>query len=545
MMRIACVYLPSFPLQVHVRNAPHLAGTSFAVAELGERPKIAACSRLAWEQGVRPGMSATQARAIAPDVQIAPGQPELYQRTMQSLGESLMAFSVTVDISDGDPPVPRNKSLYLHVPTGTRGQAFGTALLAHLDKQGLRGRVGIAAARFTAWAAAAIAPKKETKAEPDKQLSLAAVAPENPNFVRATTTVPRGGAAAFLSPFALELLPIEDEVRQMLHTLGIHTLGDFAALPPPSVGRRWSSNGVDYQALARGDGPTVLTPLTPIEVIVETIDCDDELSDLEPISFLLRPLIDRACERLRGRGMAAARLQLTLYGPESSASPPPQVVIAPSRPTLATQTLLDLMRAKLGELSLEHPVLSLRLEITRESEPEACELDLFDHRDATVSADAVDIAIARLQAALGEDSVSSAELVDTHRPEKAFKLTPFSPPRKDRKRLRRAKRKLAQRKQAKSERADGEMILPLVLSDMVGAMRLIEPPQVQPRGLRALNVGDCTHKVVASHGPTRLDSEWWKDDSTQRDYYEVETDDGGRYWVYKAEGEYYLHGIFD
>ena len=52
--------------------------------------------------------------------------------------------------------------------------------------------------------------------------------------------------AAFLAPLPLELLPLEDEVRQMLHTLGIHTLGDFAALPPPSVGRRWNQGGVDY-----------------------------------------------------------------------------------------------------------------------------------------------------------------------------------------------------------------------------------------------------------------------------------------------------------
>ena len=236
--------------------------------------------------------------------------------------------------------------------------------------------------------------------------------------------------------------------------------------------------------------------------------------------------------------MAAAKLELTLFGPGSSRGT--KVTIAPSRPTLATQTLLDLLRAKLGELALEHAVVSLRLEVTRESEPEACELDLFDHRDATVSADAVDIAIARLQAALGEQSVSSAQLVDTHRPEKAFKLTPFSPPRRDRKRLRRAKRKLAERK-----RAPNEMTLPLVLSDMVGALRLVEPPQVQPRDLRSLSIGGCTHKVVASHGPTRLDSEWWKHDSAQRDYYEVETDDGGRYWVYKADGQYFLHGIFD
>jgi len=537
-MRIACIYLPSFPLQVHVRHTPHLAGTSFAVADTGERPAVAACSRLAWEQGVRPGMSITQARAIAPEVTIVPGQPELYLRTAQSLGESLLIHSVTVDIQSDAPPVPQHRSIFLHVPTGSRGSSFGAALLAHLDRQGLRGRVGIADDRFTAWVAAVMTPSESRKSEP--QLDLA-VSPQNPAFVQSTTTVPRGGAAAFLAPKPLELLPLSAEVRHMLHTLGIHTLGDFAALPPPSVGRRWNRDGVDYQALARGDDPSTLTGLVPYEAIVETIDCDTEISELEPLSFLLRPLIDRTCERLRGRGMAAGELTLTLVGNGTRT----HVKAAPSRPTLSSQTLLDLLRAKLSEKSLEHPVSSLHLEVTREADPEVCELDLFDHRDTEVSADAIDIAIARLQSVLGSDSVSAAELVDTHRPERAFKLTPFSPPRKQ-KRTRRAARPARPARPA-LRAGDRDMVLPLVLTGMVGALRLVNPPSPQPTDLHTIEHEGARHRVVASHGPTKMDGEWWSDDSMGRDYYEVETDDGGRYWVFKAknDGRFYLHGIFD
>jgi len=539
-MRIACIYLPSFPLQVHIRHAPHLAGTSLAVADASDKPTIAACSRRAWEQGVRPGMSVMQARAIAPEVTIVPGQPELYQRAALSLGESLLVHSVTVDIHSDAASVPQHRSIFLHVPTGSRGASFGAALLAHLDRQGLRGRVGIADDRFTAWVAAVVTPSESRKPEAS-QLDLG-VSPQNPAFVQTTTTVPRGGAAAFLAPKPLELLPLPGEVRHMLHTLGIHTLGDFAALPPPSVGRRWNRDGIDYQALARGDDPTTLTGLVPHEAIVETIDCDTELSDLEPLSFLLRPLIDRTCERLRGRGMAAGEITLTLVGPAART----RVKAAPSRPTLSSQTLLDLLRAKLSEQTLEHPVASLHLEVTRESEPEVCELDLFDHRDTEVSADAIDIAIARLQSVLGTDSVNAAELVDTHRPERAFKLTPFSPPRRQ-KRTRRAKERPARTARPALRAGDRDMVLPLVLTGMVGALRLVNPPSPQPVDLRTIEHEGARHRVVASHGPTRMDGEWWSDDAMGRDYYEVETDDGGRYWVFKAknDGRFYLHGIFD
>ncbi len=549
-MRIACIYLPSFPLQVHVRHAPHLVGQSVAITSAGERPNVVACSRHAWGQGVRPGMSAISARALAPELLIVPGNNELCQDAARSLGESLLSASVTVDIGEHESSLEKNKSIYLHVPTGSRGSSFGAKLIALIEEQGFRGRVGVADDRFTAWVAAAI-PPVNTRPKEIKQLALAALPAENPNFIQATTVVQRGGAAAFLAPQPLELLPLEDEVRQMLHTLGIHTLGDFAALPPPSVGRRWHRGGVDYQALARGDGPTLLTGLTPSESIVEAITCSDELTDLEPLSFLLRPLIDRACHRLRGRGMAAGELTLTLSNPESSsASEHYSIKIAPSRATLASQTLLDLLRAKLSELSLQHSVTTLHLGVTRESEPEVCELDLFDHRDAEVSGDAVDVAIARLQASLGEDSVNAAKLVDNHRPERAFKLTPFSPPRKPKK-TRRAKAKAHANKAPKRPRrkrnTHPELLLPMILTGMFGALRLFDPPRPLTTGLNAIEHNGSRHRVVASHGPTRLQTEWWEQDGVDRDYYEVETDDGGRYWVYrtKSNGRYYLHGIFD
>ena len=63
-LRIAGLYLPGFLLQVHVRSAPHLMGSAFAIVAVGDRevPRILSASRHALEAGVRPGMTVTQAR---------------------------------------------------------------------------------------------------------------------------------------------------------------------------------------------------------------------------------------------------------------------------------------------------------------------------------------------------------------------------------------------------------------------------------------------------------------------------------------------------
>jgi protein ImuB len=57
------------------------------------------------------------------------------------------------------------------------------------------------------------------------------------------------------------------------------------------------------------------------------------------------------------------------------------------------------------------------------------------------------------------------------------------------------------------------------------------------------------HQVVRAEGPERLTAEWWLTDkrlgeAPARDYFRIEDRDGRRYWVYHAEGRWYLQGIF-
>ena len=345
-------------------------------------------------------------------------------------------------------------------------------------------------------------------------------------------------------------------------------MGEFANVPSPTVGRRWMRGGVDFQKLARGLGPTELYGFTPAEVIVEHLNLTDEITELEPLSFMLRPLADRICKRLSGRGLAAAKIALFLHGPGRGRSADnidiTEIEIEPSRPTLSAQTIVDLARANLSETRLaqngsraRHPICEMGLLVRETAEPEIEELDLFDYRDATAGPDAIDIAVARLRSIFGDDAVGAAELVDSYRPESTFQLTPFAPSpsktsRKKRNSKRRAQKRGARRTKTTAGKAHRERALPLVMNGTCGALRLIEPPAPQPQGLSAISIHGSSvvsdgDEVVSSRGPTRLEAEWWTGDPVDRDYYEVETKGGGRYWVFrqKSDGQVYLHGIFD
>ena len=385
-----------------------------------------------------------------------------------------------------------------------------------------------------------------------------------------------GNSAAFLAPLPINLLPLNSDVQHMLETLGIKTLGDFASLPPPSVGRRWNAEGIDFQSLAQGEGPTLLQSFTPKQAIIESIDLEHEIQEIEALAFSLRPLADRACDRLQGRSMAASRALLRLKGRGEACTEFP---LDPARPTADGRSLFELLRAVVQDQRLDHTVCELELTITQESDPEIEELDLFshgalDHHDRP-SPESVDVVIARLESMFGKDSVNSAQLTESHRPERAFQLTPFAPPRthtNTRSTKRANKRSRATRLRA----ANQQEALPLVMNGTSGALRLLDPPAFQPRAFQAgasqlgaaqagvsqagasqlgassrtldsITIEGIQSPVVATFGPTKVNTEWWSNTPVSREYYEVETEDGGRYWVFRKDedGQYYLHGIFD
>ncbi len=91
-MRIACVYLPSFPLQVHVRRAPHLAGKSIVVASDTDRPVVVACSRAAYERGIRAGMSVVRARTLDADCAVRAAEPTPTRQAAEAIADTLLAM---------------------------------------------------------------------------------------------------------------------------------------------------------------------------------------------------------------------------------------------------------------------------------------------------------------------------------------------------------------------------------------------------------------------------------------------------------------------
>ncbi len=52
--------------------------------------------------------------------------------------------------------------------------------------------------------------------------------------------------------------------------------------------------------------------------------------------------------------------------------------------------------------------------------------------------------------------------------------------------------------------------------------------------------------VRAAWGPERIETGWWKEAYTRRDYYVVETAAGGRYWIFQRrdDEQWFMHGVY-
>lgn len=108
-------------------------------------------------------------------------------------------------------------------------EAWVRAVSAYARRQvGPQGSLGLAQTKFAAWMAAHLA------------------SPET--GYRIVT----GGDATFLAPLSIHWLPLSAEAQRRLQLLGLRTIGQFAALPQPSVAEQFGPESVRAHRWARG-----------------------------------------------------------------------------------------------------------------------------------------------------------------------------------------------------------------------------------------------------------------------------------------------------
>jgi protein ImuB len=70
---------------------------------------------------------------------------------------------------------------------------------------------------------------------------------------------------------------------------------------------------------------------------------------------------------------------------------------------------------------------------------------------------------------------------------------------------------------------------------------------VAPEGPPArFRLAGTDHWIAHAWGPERIETGWWRGRCVRRDYYQVETGTGERFWLFRElhSGAWFLHGEF-
>ncbi|MFD7642687.1 hypothetical protein ACFV4P_18725 [Kitasatospora sp. NPDC059795] len=124
---------------------------------------------------------------------------------------------------------------------------------------------------------------------------------------RAELLVPSGRTPEFLAPYPVSTLG-EPELAELLHRLGVETVGAFAELAADVVANRFGPTGSAAHRQARGLDPRPLAPKDQgLDLSVEQLfDPPEELA--EPLVFVGRTLAERLHARLAEVGLACQRV---------------------------------------------------------------------------------------------------------------------------------------------------------------------------------------------------------------------------------------------
>ncbi len=591
--------------EVAVRGAPRVGRSRPFAVVLGDllpTARLAAVSAEARRLGLTEGQTIAEARAVVAGLEVLCVSRSRIRAALAAVAEVALGFGITTSI---EPPLPleggrpeASTSPGEALAARSGGQAGSVGDTVWVDVTGTEGLFG-GEQQLLVELASAVSELGHAV-----RLGIA----EGPLLARALARWGVGArrqvgvvaTPALVAALPVVALPLDLERAAWLNKLGVHTLGELAALPrtaltsrlaEPSRGTKCDRNGdagsppprVDARLLVelcRGLDPTPLVPYRPPRILMEEVSFEDPVPGVEPLKFALLRLTARLAARLAGRGEAALTLAITLLLDPSVArlaGAPPGLAfeLGLAAPLWREQELYRAIVARIERLKLPAPTVQLRLSVPSVTERATRQLDLSRMSGEGFAGardeDVLPVLLAELAGDVGADRVGLLRCVDSHRPEaQTLLVSPGAAGGGGT-----GGRALRGRRERSAPRAVEPAPAPTPAAGVprIGAgrrvrapVRLFSRPLPFTAALRpeaAIFVAGRAYTIARVDFERRLEAvEWWSHRPTSRDYYRLlllgehdgRTSVGGRgeasvlevlVYVDRGTGERYLQGIFD
>lgn len=343
--------------------------------------------------------------------------------------------------------------------------------------------------------------------------------------------VDTGCEAEALAPLPLSALRLEPEVLTALSRSGLKIAGHIINAPRAPLARRFGSHLLRRLDQALGLEDEAISPRLPVARFSAERQIPEPVTGEEDILAIARQLATTLEKSFESHGLGGQTFELALFRVDGYVA---RLNVKSAEPLKDPGRIARLFRERLtavhDDLDAGFGFEMIRLSAGITAPFNARQRDFMNHGKPDLPI--ADFA-ARVEARLGEGLIHSPTMHESHIPERASRLAPFS---------------------GLSESASSApaLIRPVRLfkyPEPVEAMAEVpEGPPITFRWRRA------RHRVRCAEGPERVEAEWWIDgkDTPPRDYFRIEDEKGHRFWLYR-EGLYdrtphpprwFMHGVF-
>ena len=584
------MWLPGWPLQRLTSERPELKTRALVtyIAPGRGTARVGLCSAAARRRGVLPGMPLAEATALATQPGMADDSPQPLhieppdRAALAALATACQRFSPTVGWEEppaDDDPLASPDTLLLDI-SGSAHLFGGEEKLARrvragFARRGLRAHVAVADTIGAAWACAHAAGWQAATEETTRRAGTAllgkpAVAPESGfETTSSAVVVPPGESAAALAELPVAALRLPARTLALLTELGLARVEQLLSLPRQAIPARLGSEiGLRLdQALGLSREVIVCRALLPpLEA-----DCSFEpLAARAPLLVVLGDLLRQLTRMLDERRHGIQSLDCRLYLEDGLVVSVPLGLVQPRANAAYLRSLLEL---RFEQVQFAAPVSALRLRVVVSAplvhrQQELFATDLARDRQRHL-AELLD----QLTSRLGGDNVVRVRLVSDAQPEQVCRYEPvlgsgpaaskpqkraaekgtqllYRPQKRGRnsyieKELRPLFGRQRKRTQEPQRAAPVTFRRPLRLARRPLA---IEAWSVVPDGpLWRFRWRGGEERVARSWGPERIETGWWRGRAVRRDYYQIETTTGQRYWLFRRldDRRWFLHGWFE
>ena len=482
------LYLPLLPLQA-LRPCWSEPGP-YAVIDGG---RVLTASVEAAALGIRPGLRAGGAQAIAPQAVLLERDP---QREADALQAAILAlFQFTPDIAHAP-----DFGLLLDVGASLRlfrgPRALASKVLDCVRRQGLSATLGAAPTAAGAWL---LARRSRARGLPLRRRCL-----------RLATL------AGQLDRLPCRLLSEAQPFLPLLTGIGARDLAALRRLPKSGLLRRTSVQLADALDRAYGESIELFRWISIPDTFTARLDTMERIERADDLLEGASRLLLQMTGWLTVRQLAAAAFTLLLLHERGRAAMAPTALeIGLAEPAWQDAHLLRLLKERLARTELAAPVIGLQLDALRLEAQAPPSGELFPQPGGS-PADLLRL-LELLSARLGADNVLMPLLVADHRPEVCNAWGP------------------AAAKMRRTAIEAEELDRPFWL--------LNKPVKLLLRDERPFYGSPLT----LIRGPERIEAGWWNDQTAARDYYVAQGTDAACYWIYRERGgemRWYLHGLY-